>query len=142
MAQIFHIHRMIFQRLRPALQRRLVSTSKKNNDTVAADVCKTTTKAEVKNWISYGFDFNSKTNDRAYVNAIFFAAISLCMVGGGFSMAYAPDFPLRDWSVREAFLELRRREAAGKPLIDPNFISPEKIILPSDEDLGATEIII
>jgi len=53
-----------------------------------------------------------------------------------------PDFNLRDWSVREALIELRRREAAGLPLIDQNLIPPEKIVLPSDEELGDTEIII
>lgn len=56
--------------------------------------------------------------------------------------AYLPDFNLRDWSVREALIELRRREAAGLPLIDANLIPPERIVLPSDEELGDTEIVI
>lgn len=68
-------------------------------------------------------------------------AISTLLVLG-FVWAYLPDFNLRDWSVREALLELRRREAAGLPLIDPNLIPPEKIVLPSDEELGDAEIII
>jgi NADH dehydrogenase (ubiquinone) 1 beta subcomplex subunit 11 len=49
---------------------------------------------------------------------------------------------MNDWSQREAFLELRRREAAGLPLIDCNLVEPSKISLPSDEELGTTEIII
>uniref|UniRef100_A0A7R9JS95 NADH dehydrogenase [ubiquinone] 1 beta subcomplex subunit 11, mitochondrial n=1 Tax=Timema genevievae TaxID=629358 RepID=A0A7R9JS95_TIMGE len=59
-----------------------------------------------------------------------------------FIFAYVPDFQLRDWAQREAFLELRRREQLGLPPIDRNLIDPEKIILPTDEELGDTEIII
>lgn len=47
-----------------------------------------------------------------------------------------------DWAQREAFLQLRKREAEGLPLIDPNLVDAEKIELPSDEELGNTEIII
>lgn len=49
---------------------------------------------------------------------------------------------MNDWYQREAFLELRRREAAGLPLIDGNLVEPSKITLPSDEELGNTEIVI
>lgn len=47
-----------------------------------------------------------------------------------------------DWAQREAYLQLRHREAEGLPLIDPNLVDPEKIELPDDEELGKTEIII
>lgn len=135
-------NRLILQRIRPVLQRRLVSTSKKNNDTVVADACKTTAKAEEKNWVTYGFDWKSKSGDRHAMHSLMFASITLCIVLGGFVWAYAPDYNLRDWAVREAFLELRRREAAGLPLVDPNFIPIDQIVLPTDEELGDTEIII
>ena len=48
------------------------------------------------------------------------------------------------WTQREAYLELARREANGLPLIDPNLVPPEKMkkYLPTDEELGDTEIII
>jgi NADH dehydrogenase (ubiquinone) 1 beta subcomplex subunit 11 len=49
---------------------------------------------------------------------------------------------LREWSAREAFLELDRREKAGLPLVDPYLIPPEQIELPSEEEIGDTEIII
>jgi len=41
-------------------------------------------------------------------------------------------------------LELARREANGLPLIDPNLVPPEKLLpyLPTDEELGDTEVII
>ena len=47
-----------------------------------------------------------------------------------------------DWVAREARLELHRREKLGLPLVDKNYIDPAKIELPSDEELGDTEIII
>lgn len=47
-----------------------------------------------------------------------------------------------DWVKRESYIELRRREAAGLPLIDKNLIPVEKIKLPTDDELGDTKIII
>uniref|UniRef100_A0A7R9HQ32 NADH dehydrogenase [ubiquinone] 1 beta subcomplex subunit 11, mitochondrial n=1 Tax=Timema monikensis TaxID=170555 RepID=A0A7R9HQ32_9NEOP len=82
-----------------------------------------------KNWMSYGYDFDNEQNDRNAMHATFI-------------FAYVPDFQLRDWAQREAFLELRRREQLGLPPIDKNLIDPDKIVLPTDEELGDTEIII
>jgi len=48
----------------------------------------------------------------------------------------------RDWYQREAYLELARREQEGLPLIDKHLVSPEKITLPDDDELGDFEIII
>lgn len=47
-----------------------------------------------------------------------------------------------DWVKRESYIELRRREAAGLPLVDKNLIPLENIELPTDEELGDAEIII
>ena len=49
---------------------------------------------------------------------------------------------MKDWGQREAYIQLAERERENKPLIDPNYISPDKITLPSDEELGDTDIII
>lgn len=49
---------------------------------------------------------------------------------------------MRNWAQREAYLILREREAQGLPAIDSNLIDPDKIELPSDEELGSQEIII
>nr|CAD7568712.1 unnamed protein product [Timema californicum] len=76
------------------------------------------------------------------MHATFFFSVTCCLVFGSFIFAYVPDFQLRDWAQREAFLELRRREHLGLPPIDKNLIDPEKIVLPTDEELGDTEIII
>lgn len=118
---------------------RTISTSKRNSDT-ATTACET--KSEDKNWVSYGFDYKSKEEDTNVHHASFFFSVTLCLVFGGFAWAYAPDVHLRDWAQREAFLELRKREKAGLPPIDPNYVSPRSISLPSESELCDVEIII
>ncbi|CAG9114351.1 hypothetical protein JYU34_007822 [Plutella xylostella] len=118
---------------------RNISTSKKNSDTAAA-ACETS--KEDKNWVSYGFHYDNKTDDTNVHNASYFFSVTLCIVFGGFFWTYAPDAHLRDWAQREAFLELRRREQAGLPPIDPNYVPPSTVCLPSDEELKDIEIII
>jgi len=127
---------------------RLISTSKKNRETagLAETIAKTetteSTAVSKKNWVSYGFDFKNEEADRNAMHATFFFSITLCIVFGGFVWAYYPDILLRDWAQREGYLELRRRETQGLPLIDRNLIDPSNISLPSDEELGDTEIVI
>lgn len=118
---------------------RSISTSKKNSDTAT-----TTSECppEDKNWVSYGFDYTSKEEDTNAHHSSFFFSVSLCLVFGGFIWAYAPDVHMRDWAQREAYLELHRREKAGLKPIDPNFIDPKLIKLPSEEELCDVEIII
>ncbi|XP_053688011.1 NADH dehydrogenase [ubiquinone] 1 beta subcomplex subunit 11, mitochondrial [Sabethes cyaneus] len=130
---------------------RLISSSQKNRDAAAVDV--TSKKAAAKpaepaatavkkNWVSYGFDYKDEANDRSATNASFFFSVTLCLVLGSFYWAYLPDPQLRDWAQREGYLELRRREAAGLEPISKDFIDPSKIVLPTDEELGTTEIVI
>jgi NADH dehydrogenase (ubiquinone) 1 beta subcomplex subunit 11 len=76
------------------------------------------------------------------MNQTFFFSVTLGLVVAGFYLAYTPDNFQKDWAQREAFLELRRREAAGLPPIDFNYADPANIELPSDEELGDMEIII
>jgi NADH dehydrogenase (ubiquinone) 1 beta subcomplex subunit 11 len=47
-----------------------------------------------------------------------------------------------DWMRREAYLLLREREANGLLPVDRNLIDPAKVQLPSEEELGDTEIIV
>ncbi|KDR23102.1 NADH dehydrogenase [ubiquinone] 1 beta subcomplex subunit 11, mitochondrial [Zootermopsis nevadensis] len=127
---------------------RIISTSKKNRETVS--VAEPTDKSETtestivskKNWVSYGYDFKRQEDDTNAMHSTFFFSITLCIVFGGFVFTYYPDVLLRDWAQREAYLELRRREAQGLPPIDRNLIDPQKIVLPSDEELADTDIII
>ncbi|KAK9880047.1 hypothetical protein WA026_008558 [Henosepilachna vigintioctopunctata] len=128
---------------------RSVSTSSKKHDTaVVTDVCEkqqsvVQEQSKVnKNWISYGFHTKDKTEDRFWTHITFFTTITLCMTMGFLFFAYMPDHTFREWAQREAFLEIARREKNGLPLLDPNLIDLSKVQLPSDEELGDTEIII
>lgn len=125
---------------------RFISTSKKNRDTATVTnevqdnpVCEVDKK---KNWISYGFSVTDYDEDRHFMHMILFMGVTVIFCFGGMLLAYRPDDLGRDWAQREAFLELRRREKLGLPLVDPDYIPANKIILPSDEELGDTEIVI
>lgn len=150
MSLITRLNRLAaLQRLVAGAQRdvRFISTSQKKSDTAAVahgpktveDFAKPDTK---KNWVYWGFDSKNQENDYNATHATFFFSVTLCLVGGSFVYFYQPDFMLRDWAQREAYLELRRREAAGLDPVSPNYIDPASIELPSDEELGDTEIII
>lgn len=122
-----------------------IKTSSKKDETAAAlaPVTKENfANPNPKNWVSFGFDTKDETNDRNATKSSFFFAVTLCLVWGTFYWAYLPDTQLRDWAQREAYIELRRREMAGVDLVSPNYIDPASIVLPSDDELGDTEIII
>lgn len=122
-----------------------IKTSTKKDETVTAPASVTVedfANPSPKNWMSYGFDYKTESEDRKATKSTFFVAVTLCLVWGTFYWSYLPDTQLRNWAQREGFLELRRREQAGLDLISPNYVEPANISLPSDEDLGATEIII
>lgn len=127
---------------------RCISTSPKKSDTATITTTEKSTETvsqtaqKDKNWVYWGFVTTDKTEDDNAMHASFFFSITLCIVLGGFTLYYQPDFLGRDWAQREGYLELRRREAAGLDLVNPNYIDPATMELPSDEELGGTEIII
>lgn len=126
---------------------RWISTTPKKQETLAVDTAPKTVEdfrdvSKQKNWVSWGFDTEDKEYDTNTLHATMFVTVTLCMVVGGFFWAYAPDPFMRDWAQREAFLVLRRREAAGLEPVPRDYVDPSKIELPSDEELGDTEIII
>lgn len=88
-----------------------------------------------RNWISYGYSEENIETDRDTHAFIMFCLMSICVVGICFFVGYAPDLKEADWSHREAYLELARREKRGLPLIDKEFIPVERINLPSEEEL-------
>ena len=47
---------------------------------------------------------------------------------------------MKNWAHREAYLLLKEREDAGIFPISTDFLDPEKIELPSDEELGDIDI--
>lgn len=126
---------------------RMLSTSPKNQETgpisptTPIDTTKTDEELK-KNWQSYGFEAHDKYQDRSHMRATFFFSVTLCIVWGSFLFAYMPDYRLRDWAQREAFLEIRRRESLGLPHVNKDYADPATVVLPSDEELGDTEIII
>lgn len=113
-----------------------ISTTEKNTETVSETAQKN------KNWVYWGFVTTDQTEDNNVMKSSFFFSVTLCLVGGGFIFFYQPDFLMRDWAQREGYLELRRREAAGVEPVNPNYIDPALMPLPSDEELGDTDIII
>lgn len=125
---------------------RFISTSPKNRETatIAPSAAKEETKVEVKNknWVSYGFNYKDKKEDRNALRSSFFFSVTLCLVWGTFVWSYLPDPQMRDWAQREGYLTLRQREAAGLEAISRDLIDPSLIVLPSDEELGDAEIII
>jgi NADH dehydrogenase (ubiquinone) 1 beta subcomplex subunit 11 len=95
-----------------------------------------------RKWISYGFDNENEIYDRHTLHVTMFVVVTIVIVLGTTLFAYLPDVKNKDWAQREAYMRLRYREENGLPLIDPNLVDPSKIILPTDEELGDTEIII
>merc|ERR1712154_84443 len=94
------------------------------------------------NWISYGFSYVDKTYDRFSYHLSFFLFLTFGTIGVGFVLAYQPDHRLVSWANREAYLELARREQLGLPLVDPDYVPRDKIVLPPDEVLDEFEIVI
>lgn len=139
--------RRIIQNPRP-FYIRAVSTSKKNSDGTAVHTEtpyvkpeEATTVEPKREWRTFGFDDISEAKDRmwAWSTNIFLVFISVSVV---FIFAYYPDFGEHSWVQREAFIELRRREVLGLPLVDPNYVDPATISLPADEELDDDDIII
>ena len=50
-------------------------------------------------------------------------------------------FSMRDWASREAYLDMDRRKKAGLPLIDPYYVHPDQITLPTEGEIGDQEIV-
>lgn len=127
---------------------RCISTSPKKSETATISTTEKSTETasqtetKNKNWVYWGWDTTDKTKDDNAMKSSFFFSVTLCLVGGCFVYSYQPDFLMRDWAQREGYLELRRREAAGKDPISPDYVDVNSIVLPSDEELGNTEIII
>ncbi|KYN35352.1 NADH dehydrogenase [ubiquinone] 1 beta subcomplex subunit 11, mitochondrial [Trachymyrmex septentrionalis] len=106
------------------------------------DGIKEETKPVKRKWVSYGFSDKSEIEDHHALHQTMFVCVTIVFVIGCTVMAYLPDIRGKDWAQREAYLQIRYREEHGLPLVSPNYIDPSKIILPTDEELGDTEIII
>jgi len=126
-----------------------ISTSKKPKETIAPAITTTRVESESetkveqkKYWTSQGFDWTSEEKDVLYRNHTFFWTVTICIVTCSYIWLYAPDYKLKQWANREAYIELARREALGLPQVDPNLVPVENMVLPSEEELGDFDIII
>ncbi|XP_035741212.1 NADH dehydrogenase [ubiquinone] 1 beta subcomplex subunit 11, mitochondrial-like [Vespa mandarinia] len=118
---------------------RAITTSPKKDD--STNVIELPEKK--KRWVKYGFDDTSEIDDRRKMHELFFVGITIGMILTGYVLMYKPDtLSFGTWAQREAYLQLRYREEHGLPPIDMNLIDPAKVVLPTDEELGNTEIII
>lgn len=139
-------------RVTPRIQAAFISTSEKNRDTTTAATGHAVESApktvqdfanpSEKNYQHFGFDPNDRDWDINIRNATMFFTITIGIVLTGFFMTYGPQRKLKDWTVREAYIELARREALGLPPIDRNYVPEDQVELPTDEELGDFEIII
>jgi len=126
-----------------------ISTSKKNRETLAADVTPVVTKKAVvesapkkKFWISQGYSHKSEDEDIQIRNLVMFMTVTVGMVLFSFIVMYSPDSRFKEWAIREGYIELARREALGLPLVDPDLIPLDRIVLPTEEELEDFEIIV
>ncbi|RMZ96345.1 NADH dehydrogenase [ubiquinone] 1 beta subcomplex subunit mitochondrial [Brachionus plicatilis] len=92
--------------------------------------------------IFYGFDANDEAKDKVVAHFFTFTAFLGFFFVPFLMFYYYPDYKTNDWCYREAYLEISRREKAGLPLVDPDYVPSEQINLPSEEDIGDTEIIL
>ncbi|VDN20351.1 unnamed protein product [Gongylonema pulchrum] len=97
-----------------------------------------------RNWIWFGLSPYDEHADWLKFHKYMFVLLTLMVTWVTLYLQYgAPDWPLaRDWAYREAHLEMARREKAGLPYISKDLVRPDKIVLPSDEELQNFEIII
>ena len=93
----------------------------------------------IGHWHSFGFDWSNPFADRYYLHEAIGGVVFLIVAGSIIKM-YSPDYKLEDWAHREAFLRTHKREALGLPLIEVNFVDPERIVLPSEDELGDFDV--
>lgn len=93
-----------------------------------------------KFWVSYGYDYFNQKADR-FMNHYYSFLFGTVMVAGFFlTRWFRADEELNNWAVREAFIEIKRREELGLPYVDCNYIPPEKVRLPTEEELQGRHV--
>jgi len=92
-------------------------------------------------WRGFGFWPHDRFRDKVTGHIAFFAVCATFVIPV-WVYNYLPDYSLKNWAQREAFLLLKEREDAGIFPISKDFLDPEKVNLPSDEELGDIEILI
>lgn len=93
-----------------------------------------------KFWRSYGFDEFDKRADRFFTHIHSFGFGVLVIGAFFFVQWYKQDDELNNWALREAYIEIKRREELGLPYVDCNYIPPEKVRLPTEEELEGRHV--
>jgi hypothetical protein len=91
--------------------------------------------SRIGHWFPIGFDFTDPVRDKYLFHELLFYFCT-CGIVISWLYCYGPDLKDREWARREAFLRTHKREALGLPLIDPNVVDPDRIVLPTEEELG------
>ncbi|KER30419.1 hypothetical protein T265_03152 [Opisthorchis viverrini] len=89
-----------------------------------------------KDWVPHGMHETDKNEDIYRFKFLTFMSYSVFTAGVFLLLWYTPDRGQEEWCRREAYLELERRRRDGLPLIIPDLVPPERVKLPSDEELG------
>jgi len=95
-----------------------------------------------KHWVSYGWSHLDIEKDRTFMHFLFFTYCTLFFWVMSFFFYYCPHSNLSDWAMREAYIRVAEREANGLPFVDKDLVPLDRIVLPTDEELGDTEIIV
>ena len=89
------------------------------------------------------YDHYDEKTDNEYHQLFMFILVSfpLLLIA---TWAYLPDRRMRDWAIREAYLVIKEREAAGVEPLSKDLVDAEKIMahLPSDEELVKAGVVI
>lgn len=89
------------------------------------------------------YDHYDEKTDNEYHQLYMFILVScpLLLIA---AWAYLPDRRMRDWAIREAYLVIKEREAAGVEPLSRDLVDAEKILahLPSDEELVKAGVVI
>uniref|UniRef100_A0A6G1SAR7 NADH dehydrogenase [ubiquinone] 1 beta subcomplex subunit 11, mitochondrial n=1 Tax=Aceria tosichella TaxID=561515 RepID=A0A6G1SAR7_9ACAR len=91
--------------------------------------------SKLGHWYPIGFDFTDPVRDKYMWHELLFYFVTGGMIVT-WLYSYGPDLKDREWARREAFLRTHKREALGLPLIDPNVVDPDRIVLPTEEEIG------
>jgi len=94
-------------------------------------------------WTSKGYDYYDEKTDNEWHQLAMFCVIT-CPVIMACIAIYTPDRRMKDWAIREAYLVLKEREAAGLEPLSRDFVDPAKVLahLPSDEELQEAGVVI
>ncbi|PIK45487.1 putative NADH dehydrogenase [Apostichopus japonicus] len=84
-------------------------------------------------YLTWGFDKNNFI-DLWSKRFILFFGVSVVLVLGPVYYHFLPDNKNIKWNRAEALRVLQERREAGLPLIDPDFVSRDKIVLPDEDE--------